>query len=126
MVVIDTNILIDYIRRSNSADSYFVKLLKSKPSLEIVISIITIQELYVGQSSKITQKEQFFLKVINSLKVLSYDGRVAKLAGEIMRDTKIQVQFADAAIAATAILNKAQLFTLNKKDFIGVKKLILI
>ena len=123
MVVIDTNILIDHIRRSNNADSYLVKLHKSKSSLEIAISIITIQELYVGQSSKTSEKEQFFLRVINSLKVLPYDGRVAKFAGEIIRDTKPQVQFADAAIAATAILNKASLFTLNKKDFQGIKNL---
>lgn len=121
--MIDTNILIDYIRRSNSTDSYLVKLLKSKPSQEIAISIITIQELYVGQSSKTAEKEQFFLRVVDSLKVLSYDGQVAKFAGEIIRDTKSQVQFADAAIAATAILNKASLFTLNKRDFIGIKNL---
>lgn len=126
MVVIDTNILIDYIRRSNSTDSYLVKLHKLKPSQEIAISIITIQELYVGQSSKITEKEQFFLRVVNSLKVLSYDDRVAKFAGEIIRDTNPQVQFADAAIAATTILNKALLFTLNKKDFKGIKKLKLV
>ncbi len=123
MVVIDTNILIDYIRRSNSADSYLVKLLKLNPSPKIAISIITIQELYAGQSSKIAGKEQFFLRIVDSLKVLPYDSQVAKFAGEIIRDTKSQIQFADAVIAATAILNKASLFTLNKKDFQGIKNL---
>lgn len=126
MVIIDTNILIDYLRRSNSADTHLVKLLKLNPSKDVAISIITIQELYMGQSSRIIQREQFFLTVINSLQVLSYDNQIAKFAGEIIRDTKMQVQFADAAIAATAILNKAQLFTLNKKDFTGIKNLELI
>ena len=34
-----------------------------------------------------------------------------------MRDISTPLEFMDAAIAATAILHGAQLFTLNKKDF---------
>lgn len=126
MVIIDTNILIDYIRRPNSIDSYLVKLIKSELHSDLAVSIITIQELYVGQSSKIAEKEKFFLAIMTSLKVLPYEQEVAKFAGEIMRDSLAVISFPDAAIAATAILNKAKLFTLNKKDFTGIKNLKLI
>lgn len=126
MVLIDTNILIDYLRIPQSADSYLIKLLKSKSHQDIGVSIITIQELYAGQSSKTTEKESFFLAIMNYFKVLSYDMEVAKLAGEIMRDAKLQIQFADAAIAATAIINGASLVTLNKKDFQGIKDLLVL
>lgn len=85
--------------------------------------MITIQELYAGQSSKIPEKESFFLAIMNYFKMLPYDREIAKLAGEIMRDVKSPVQFADAAIAATAIINGASLLTLNKKDFSGIKDL---
>lgn len=123
MVVLDTNILIDYIRRPKSDDSYLVKLIKSELPHNLSISIITVQELYVGQSSKIAQKEQFFLTIINSLRILPYEYKVARRAGEIMRDSKYKIGFADAAIAATAIINKASLATLNKKDFQEIKDL---
>lgn len=43
-----------------------------------------------------------------------------------MRDTKPGIQFADAAIAATAIINNARLATLDKKDFQGIKNLELV
>lgn len=88
--------------------------------------MITIQELYAGQSSKNPEKEKFFLIIMNYFKVLPYDREIAKLAGEIMRDAKLEIVFADAAIAATAIINGAQLATLNKKDFSGIKDLKLL
>lgn len=126
MVVADTNILIDYLRSPQSADSCLIKLLKSKPHQNIGVSIVTIQELYAGQSSKIPEKESFFMAIMNYFKILPYENEVAKLAGEIMRDAKSQIQFADAAIAATTVINNAQLATLNQKDFSGIKNLELV
>lgn len=126
MVALDTSVLIDYLRRPQSTDSYLVKLLESKPHQDIGISVITIQELYAGQSSKNPEKEIFFLAVMKYFRILPYDSEVAKLAGEIMRDAKLQIVFADAAIAATAIINGTRLATLNKKDFFLVKDLELV
>lgn len=39
---------------------------------------------------------------------------------------KEKAELADAAIAATAIVNQAKLFTLDKKDFVGIEKLQLL
>lgn len=122
MVILDTNVLIDYLRRPEDSSSplqEFIRLQKDK----ITISILTIQELYAGKSSKEPIKEQLFLEVVGSLEILPYTYNTAKLAGEIVRDLGKPLGFPDAAIAATAILNKASLFTLNKKDFKGIKKL---
>ncbi|MBI2011235.1 PIN domain-containing protein [Candidatus Daviesbacteria bacterium] len=126
MVILDTDLIIDYIRQLGNKNSHLAKLLEFMPAQDFAVSIITIQELYVGESSKVARKEEFFLKLINMLTILPYEYEVAKLAGEIMRDIRPRVQFADAAIAATAILNKAKLFTLNKKDFKGISRLKLI
>lgn len=126
MVILDTDIIIDYIRQPDNENVHLATLLRSVPPEELAISVITIQELYVGESSREIQKENFFLSLINQLILLPYEHQTAKTAGEIMRDVRLQVQFADAAIAATAILNKAKLLTLNKKDFKGIKKLKLI
>lgn len=126
MVILDTDIVIDCIRQPGNKNTPLVKLLQSVKPQDVAISVITIQELYVGESSKEIQKEEFFLKLISKLALLPYDYKIAKMAGEIMRDIRPRIQFADAAIAATAILNKARLLTLNKKDFKGIKKLKLI
>lgn len=126
MVVLDTDILIDYIRQPGNKTTPLYKLLNLVSLKDLAISVITIQELYVGESSKEIQKENFFLSLINQLILLPYEHETAKMAGEIMRDIRPRVQFADAAIAATAILNKARLLTLNKKDFKGIKGLKLI
>ncbi len=49
--------------------------------------------------------------------------KTAKFAGGIIRDLSHPIGFADAAIAATAILNGFSLLTFNKKDFAGIKNL---
>lgn len=126
MVVIDTNIIIDHLRQKGSPESLLNKLVAQIELTEAAISIISIQELFAGQSTKDKEIEEWILKIINPYKILPYTFEVAKLAGEIDRDSKNQMDFPDAAIAATAILNKAKLLTLNKKDFEGIKGLKLI
>ncbi|MCL5010501.1 MAG: PIN domain-containing protein [Patescibacteria group bacterium] len=126
MVVVDTNIIIDHIRLSKRSDSRFVKIVKANPEETFALSIISIQELYTGQSSREPRKEQDMLNLINALQILPYTYETAQLAGEIARDNKSLASFADSGIAATAIINAASLLTLNKKDFSGIKNLELI
>jgi len=126
MVVLDTNILIDHLRRKKSIDSVLSRFLQDNPNENIAISILTIQELFTGQSSREPQIEQIIFDLIDPYKKLEYSFQIAKLAGELSRDSKSQPQFADAAIAATCILNDAKLLTLNQKDFTGIKELEII
>lgn len=126
MVVLDTSILIDYLRRPQDSDSPLSEFNSLRPKEKKAISILTIQELYSGKSSKESHKERQFLEIISFFEILPYSYEVAKLAGEIIRESTNHLDFPDAAIAATAILNKAKLFTLNKKDFQTVKRLKLI
>ena len=126
MVVLDTNIIIEHLRQPKTKESTLIKLVKKKPKEVLAISIITIQELYEGKSTKDQAKEQALLATISPLKILPYTYEVAQLAGEIARDLNRAIELADAAIAATAILSGAQLLTLNKKDFLGIKNLELL
>jgi predicted nucleic acid-binding protein len=61
--------------------------------------------------------------VLELYQLMPYNYEIAKLAGEIVRDNKNLVEFPDAAIAATALVNEAELLTLNKKHFAGIKGL---
>lgn len=124
MVVIDTSVLIDHIRQKGK-NSIFDEFFK-KSQDNFAISLVSVQELYEGESTRETEIESEIINLINSLEVLPYVFETAKLAGEIARDFDRPIELADAAIAATAILNKASLFTLNKKDFKGIKGLKLI
>lgn len=126
MVILGTSVLIDYLRRPDNINSPLLEFTKQYPKEKKAISVLTIQELYSGKSSQESKKEQLFLDVISHLEVLPYTYEIAELAGKIVRDSVTRLGFPDAAIAVTAILNKAKLFTLNKKDFQTVKKLKLI
>lgn len=126
MVILDTNIIIDHLRQPPKKTSLLVKIVEKKSKENLAISMISIQELYEGRSTKSKTKEQYLLATIAPLKILPYNYEVAQLAGEIARDLRRPIELADAAIAATAILNGAQLFTLNKRDFRGIKNLELM
>lgn len=127
MVIIDTNIIIDHLRlQSRDAESKLMVLAKTRPKEVLAISMLTVQELYEGRSTSDAQKEQYLLATISPLRILPYNYDVAKLAGEIARDIERSIELADAAIAATAILNGCELATLNVKDFSDIDKLRLL
>lgn len=119
MVVLDTSIIIDHLRCS-TGQSKLIRLVESHPHQELGISLITVQELYEGQSTLIEAKETDLITVLAGLKVLPYTFDVAKLAGTIARDLPHPIELADAAIASTAILNFCPLYTLNPKDFLPI------
>lgn len=123
MVILDTNIIIDHLRRDPTDKSHFVKVTEKVSRDELAISLITIQELYRGSSTRSSHEKEKLLTVLSSLKIFSYDFEIAQLAGELSRDSAIFIEFPDAAIAATAIIHDAKLFTLNKKDFARIKNL---
>lgn len=125
MVILDTNIIIDHLRQTMHGDSLLMRMTKNHDPATLVISPITIQELYEGASTKDPAKLQAMLAVITPLTVLPYTAQTAQMAGAIARDLGRPIELADAAIAATAILHHAPLATLNHKDFATIPDLTL-
>ncbi len=123
MVVLDTNVIIDHLRQPKGAVTHFKQIIQNNLKEALAISMISIQELYEGKSTLSVEKEKFLLATISHLLMLPYTFEVAQLAGTIARDRKRPIDLADAAIAATVIINDAKLFTLDKKDFWGIKNL---
>lgn len=126
MVVLDTNIVIDHVRQSLEKDTVLQSLAKTAESGDLAISVITVQELYEGRSTRDKEVEAYILRTISGLRVLPYTFEIAQKAGEIARDLGRPIELPDAAIAATAIANEASLATLNQKDFEGIKYLDLM
>lgn len=124
VVLLDTNIIIDHLRQPPEK-SVLARINKKIPYQNLRLSMITIQELYSGNSTLSSQKEQVLLSVIAPFEVLPYTYEVAQRAGMLFRDFNRPIHFADAAIAATAIINHIPLFTLNQKDFSNIPELVL-
>lgn len=129
-ILIDTSILIDHLRLRSVAgnghpEKTIFERLVEKP-YGVATSVVTIQELYEGQSSKRELENKRIENLLEILDQYPITPEIARSAGIISRDNDHSIGFADAAIAATAIQNHASLFTLNAKDFRGVPDLKLL
>jgi predicted nucleic acid-binding protein len=126
MVLLDTNIIIDHLRQESKGDTALMKISLKIPKEKLSISVISVQELYEGKSTRSPAEEERLLSTITPLRILHYDYEIAQLAGELARDSKMPIDFTDAAIAATAVAHNARLATLNPKDFKDVPRLNLL
>ncbi len=122
-ILIDTSVIIDYLRRKDITNSWFYKLsLKTEP---LSISIITHAELYSGRSVYKSPKNKKLLDdIISKLDVISLDLSISALAGRIK--SKLNISLLDCLIGATAIKSDLRLATLNTKHFVGMKGLALV
>lgn len=123
MVVFDTSLIIDYLRRKKGEKTPFEKIIEKLKRNELSVPVLSLQELYQGKSMDKEGEEIRIQKILLPFNVLAYSVEIAKKAGKIVRDSNNSVAFVDAAIAATAIINGAQLATLNLKDFEKIKGL---
>lgn len=118
--LIDTDILIDFLRGSDQAEKY-LKHISSDPLASI--SVITVAELYVGVREG---KERIILDhFIQEFKILEINERIAQQGGIYLRDfgKTHGIGLADALIAATAFDYDLKLVTLNKKHYPMLKSI---
>jgi tRNA(fMet)-specific endonuclease VapC len=119
MILCDTNILIE-IYKGNTT---IVDIVKRIGQENIAISDVTRAELLFGARDK---KELLTIKNdIENITIFPIDSEISSLAIEIIENYALshRCSLPDALIAATAIVNKVQLYTLNIKDFKYLKDL---
>jgi len=115
--LVDTSIIVDYLRGSKKAASF---LNLQNP---IIISVITATEIYQGAKNK---KELNILKeLINRFKVIPINVNICQLALTLLENYTLShhLLILDSLIAATVIKNKLTLVTGNYKHFSMIKKL---
>ena len=118
-LLLDTNILIDYLRNRDEAVAYLEECDET-----LFISVLTIAELYAGaRNKKERQAIEFFIEAFKTLPV----NKEISIFGGSLRNKygkSHNTDIIDALLAATAIEHNIQLVTLNKKHFPMLKELI--
>src|ERR1700744_1078044 len=113
MVLCDTNILIHAFNGRKAT----IDRLQEIGFEEIVLSAITVMELYQGMSNK-TELAQMKRK-LKYYDVIEIDTQTSSLATKLIEQYKLShnLQIPDAIIGATAVIHQLPFYTYNTKDF---------
>lgn len=119
--LIDSDILIDYLRGFENARTF---LIHASQEVLVYISVVSVVEIYSGKETKEEAKRERIDRFLDNFEIIWLDPILAKYAGELRRD--YQEPFADMIVAATALHYNLQLATRNTKHFEGIKALRVI
>lgn len=120
-MVVDTSIFIEFLRVKNKDSATLAKIPKNTI---ISISTVTLYELYMGATS--IEKKKDVELLTRNIPTLSFEKDIAIKASEIFLQLKKSnqlIEFRDIFIAATSIIHKLPLLTLNKKHFINIPEI---
>jgi tRNA(fMet)-specific endonuclease VapC len=111
-VVVDTDILISFLRGKERAREFLLSLVEDST---IYCSAITAAEIYAGMKEH--EKERTS-ELIESLNIADVTLKIAEKAGEYKRSIKKQsLELDDCLVAATAFVKEAVLATGNGKHY---------
>jgi len=118
-MLIDTNIFVDFFRGKQKAKNFL------QNSQNANVSILTWMELFVGFPSKNNQNK--LSKLINScnISILQINELISIKSQEIFTNYrhKTGIDIPDSFIAATALVYKQPIYTLNTKHFAKIKSI---
>lgn len=123
-VVLDTNIIIDFLKGREPVASTFPTLQKK---YRLAITTVSIYELSYGAVTG--NALDVLTSLMSSLHVLPFDADAAYLAASLDRelsDKGQRIEAADVFIAAIAFSKSLPLITKNTKHFDRIAKLALI
>jgi predicted nucleic acid-binding protein len=111
MVLIDSDVLIDYLRGVSAARNYFRSLDAA------TVSVVSVTELI--SEARNDEEEAAINELFSSVQLVSVDESIAREAGRLRRQffPSHNVGTADALVAATSILHRLQLVTLNRRHY---------
>ncbi len=127
-ILIDSNIIIDFLNNQDSAVNFFKEITSDR---ELFISIISWAEVVYGfKKNKSFNKEKLFQDFLEDYKIVIIS--IDKIVAEKYLDVKIDLEIKriplddfDLLIAATAMANNLLLATRNIKHFKRIKGLSL-
>lgn len=120
-LLIDTSVLIDFLRRQDKVQTLFAVLVQEM-TYQFSVSILTHTELYSGKSVWGSSKRKQELEdLLAGLSLLPLSSEVSLVAGKLVAEHNLDL--VDAVIAGTALEHSLPIVTLNVRDFKKVKGL---
>jgi len=117
-ILLDTNILIDY---SKDRETVLDELLFEK-EVELYINPVVVAEYLADKNLINKQKKTQAFDFLDQFKIININKRIGVETGEIMRNDPT-LNWKDAMIAATCLVNDCKLATRNRKHFGKIKGL---
>ncbi len=126
MVLLDTDLLIGFLRDNNEAVKMISNLLKKHVIL--YTTSINTAELYFGAflSSKVQENMEAVEKLLNTLKIIPFELVHSKIYGELRSDLQKRgeiINEMDIFIASMAIEKDLPIITRNTNHFERIMKL---
>lgn len=111
--LLDTCVLIDYLRGSSSV----YDLLVNDENVNLSMSTITMMELTVGALNK--REVNFIQKAFSKIEIIYINEDISKRAEDLILNysKNYNLQICDALIASTSINRNMELITYNVSDF---------
>ena len=111
--LLDTCILIDYLRGEKSV----YDLLTNNVKINLSMSTVTMMELIIGAFNK--REVNYIQKAFKNIEIIYIDQDISKLAEDLITEysKSHNLQIDDAIIAATSIKKNIELITYNISDF---------
>lgn len=115
--LIDTNVIVDYLRKNKRAVSFLNSL------DQVIISLVTAGEIYQGTKNK--QELKKIKKLLKFFKILPIGERISQLSLSLLEEYTLPsgLLILDSMIAATAMQDNLTLVTGNFKHFKMIKGL---
>jgi len=111
-VLVDTDILINFLRGRETAQNYLSSLLEEAT---IYCSVITVAEIHAGMKEHEREKTT---ELIDSLNIVDINREIAEKSGKYKREEQRQsLELDDCFIAATAFIKGAIFATGNGKHY---------
>lgn len=112
-LLLDTSIIIDFLRRKDKRESLFYQISED----DLYISIISHTELFAGKSIWENKDARNMLSdVFSGIKIIPLTEDISEKAGYIRAHNQSN-SLIDSIIAATSIISDCSMVTLNTKDF---------
>ena len=115
IALVDTSVLINHYRKTDKANSVWVKLVRR--GYKFSISAVTKYEIYSGATKS---QLDFWNSVSQAVEVIPFDEVCVDTAVDVnavLKRKRKQIGIADLFIAATALTRNLPIATINKNHF---------
>jgi len=123
-ILVDTSIIIDYLRKTNKESTLLYNIIGKK---RLFISSISIYELYCGATDK--RKITDIKLILSFFEKLPFGVKCARISSDIYHNLKKKnelIEIRDIFIASTGLYKKLPILTLNIDHFKRIENLEII